>query len=62
MVNSKNVFRIFILKEFLFLFTVYGRDVKAVIEQPLEAEPMHPGKNTVTYESRLLKGLLLQLI
>ena len=45
-----------------FLFTVYGRDVKAVIEQPLEAEPMHPGKNTVTYESRLLKGLLLQLI
>jgi tetratricopeptide repeat protein 30 len=39
---------------------VYGKDVKAVIEQPLEAEPMHPGKNTVTYESRLLKNLLFK--
>ena len=42
--------------------SVYGKDVKAMIEQPLEAEPMHPGKNTVTYEARLLKSLLLQLI
>ena len=41
--------------------SVYGRDVKAVIEQPLEEEPMHPGRNTVSYESRLLKSLLLQL-
>lgn len=45
-----------------FVILVYGKDVKALIEQPLEAEPMHPGKNTVTYEARLLKSLLLQLI
>lgn len=45
-----------------FVVLVYGKDVKALIEQPLEAEPMHPGKNTVTYEARLLKSLLLQLI
>lgn len=47
---------------FFFVILVYGKDVKALIEQPLEAEPMHPGKNTVTYEARLLKSLLLQLI
>lgn len=47
---------------FVFVILVYGKDVKALIEQPLEAEPMHPGKNTVTYEARLLKSLLLQLI
>ncbi|KAH3867121.1 hypothetical protein DPMN_030246 [Dreissena polymorpha] len=40
---------------FLECCEMYGRE-------PLEAEPMHPGKNTVTYEARLLKGLLLQLI
>ncbi|ELU05516.1 hypothetical protein CAPTEDRAFT_145766 [Capitella teleta] len=40
----------------------YGRDVKAVIEQPLEEEPMHPGKNTVTYEARHIKALMLQLM
>ncbi|WAQ97054.1 TT30A-like protein [Mya arenaria] len=48
--------------QFLECCEMYGRDVKAMIEQPLEKEPMHPGKNTVTYEARLLKGLLLQLI
>ncbi|KAJ8319127.1 hypothetical protein KUTeg_004218 [Tegillarca granosa] len=48
--------------QFLECCEMYGRDVKAVIEQPLEAEPMHPGKNTVTYEARLLKNLLLQLV
>ncbi|XP_052264590.1 tetratricopeptide repeat protein 30A-like isoform X2 [Dreissena polymorpha] len=48
--------------QFLECCEMYGREVKALIEQPLEAEPMHPGKNTVTYEARLLKGLLLQLI
>jgi tetratricopeptide repeat protein 30 len=35
--------------------------VKTVIEQPLEEGQMHRGKNTVTYESRYLKALLLQL-
>ncbi|KAK2177132.1 hypothetical protein NP493_618g01012 [Ridgeia piscesae] len=48
--------------QFLEHCEMYGRDVKALVEQPLEEEPMHPGKNTVTYESRVLKALLLQLM
>ncbi|QQP40593.1 Uncharacterized protein FKW44_014693 [Caligus rogercresseyi] len=40
---------------------IYGRGVKTVIEQPLEETQVHKGKNTVTYEARLLKALLLQL-
>ncbi|XP_064601290.1 intraflagellar transport protein 70A-like [Liolophura sinensis] len=47
--------------QFLEHCEMYGRDVKALIEQPLEEEPRHPGKNTVSYEARLLKSLLLQL-
>ena len=39
----------------------YGRDVKAIVEPPLELEQLHPGKNTVTYEARLLRALLLQI-
>ena len=41
---------------------LYGRDVVAHVEAPLEEERMHPGKNTVTYEARQLKALLLQLM
>ena len=41
---------------------MYGRDVKAIIEQPLEEELLHPGKNTVTYEARLLKSLMQDLL
>ena len=48
--------------QFLECCETYGRDVKAMIEQPLEEELMHPGKNTVTYESRQLKALMLQLM
>ncbi|XP_005101014.1 tetratricopeptide repeat protein 30A [Aplysia californica] len=47
--------------QFLECCEMYGRDVKAIIEQPLEEEPMHPGRNTVAFEARLLKSLLLQL-
>ncbi|XP_071106591.1 intraflagellar transport protein 70A-like [Haliotis cracherodii] len=47
--------------QFLECCELYGRDVKAVIEQPLEEEPMHPGRNTVAFEARLLKSILLQL-
>lgn len=47
--------------QFLEHCEAYGRDVKALIEQPLEEEPKHPGKNTVAYESRMLKALLMQL-
>ncbi|XP_066978143.1 intraflagellar transport protein 70A isoform X1 [Macrobrachium rosenbergii] len=47
--------------QFLEHCEVYGRNVKSLIEQPLEEMAIHPGKNTVTYESRLLKALLLQI-
>lgn len=40
----------------------HGKSIKAIIEPPLEIETLHPGKNTVTYESRLLKTLLLQIM
>ena len=40
---------------------IYGKNVKTVIEQPLEEVQLHRGKNTVTYEARHLKALLLQL-
>ena len=39
----------------------YGKNVQTVIEQPLESEPLHAGKNTVSYEARLLKSLLLRI-
>ena len=42
--------------------SVYGKDVVASNEQPLDAEPMHPGRNTVTYEARQIKALMLHLI
>ncbi|XP_074647569.1 intraflagellar transport protein 70A-like [Tubulanus polymorphus] len=48
--------------QFLEHCEIYGRDVKAIIETPLEEDPMHPGKNTVTYEARLLKSLFLDLV
>ena len=47
--------------QFLEQCETYGKNVKTVIEQPLEEVQLHRGKNTVTYEARLLKALLLQL-
>jgi len=47
--------------QFLDHCEIYGRNVKTIIEQPLENETVHQGKNTVTYEARLVKSLLLQL-
>ncbi|XP_051478762.1 tetratricopeptide repeat protein 30B-like [Apus apus] len=40
----------------------YGRNIPAVIEQPLEEKRMHSGKNTVTYEARLLRALMYKII
>lgn len=48
--------------QFLEHCEVYGKSVPAVVEQPLEEEKMHPGKNTVTYEARVLKSLFLRLV
>ena len=39
---------------------VYGKEVKTVADQPLD-EPLHAGRNTVTYEARHLKALFLKL-
>jgi len=47
------------------LLLAHGRTVKVneqhngVLSQ--DTAPLHPGKNTVTYEARLLKALLLQV-
>ncbi|KAG8187859.1 hypothetical protein JTE90_001232 [Oedothorax gibbosus] len=40
----------------------YGRNVKVSMEQPLDNLPIHAGKNTVTYEARLLKSILLEIM
>ncbi|XP_015778261.1 PREDICTED: tetratricopeptide repeat protein 30A-like [Acropora digitifera] len=48
--------------QFLEHCELYGKNVPAVVEQPLEEEKMHPGKNTVTYEARVLKSLFLRLV
>ena len=48
--------------QFLEHCELYGRDIPAVIEETLEEERMHIGKNTVTYESRELKALIYEII
>ncbi|CAH8841709.1 unnamed protein product [Trichobilharzia szidati] len=48
--------------QFLEHCELYGRDIKVVIDQPIESVKIHPGQNTVTYEARLLKALLLELM
>ncbi|XP_051022104.1 tetratricopeptide repeat protein 30A2 [Acomys russatus] len=48
--------------QFLEQCELYGRSIPAVLEQPLEEERMHTGKNTVTYESRQLKALIYEII
>lgn len=47
--------------QFLEHCEVYGKNIPAMIEQPLEEEKMHIGKNTVTYESRHLKALMYEI-
>lgn len=48
--------------QFLEHCEVYGKEVPAIIEQPLEETHVHIGKNTVTYEARLLKALFYEVI
>ncbi|XP_039631100.1 tetratricopeptide repeat protein 30A isoform X1 [Polypterus senegalus] len=48
--------------QFLEHCEIHGKNIPALIEQPLEEERMHVGKNTVTYESRLLKALFYEII
>lgn len=52
-----------LVKVVLFVSTpAYGKEVPAIIEQPLEEIHTHIGKNTVTYEARLLKALFYEVI
>uniref|UniRef100_A0A672YKR4 Tetratricopeptide repeat protein 30 n=1 Tax=Sphaeramia orbicularis TaxID=375764 RepID=A0A672YKR4_9TELE len=48
--------------QFLEHCEVYGKEVPAIIEQPLEESHIHIGKNTVTYEARQLKALFYEVI
>ncbi|XP_019378550.1 PREDICTED: tetratricopeptide repeat protein 30A-like [Gavialis gangeticus] len=48
--------------QFLEQCELYGRNIPAVIEQPLEEERLHSGKNTVTYEARHLRALMYEVI
>ncbi|XP_018540184.1 tetratricopeptide repeat protein 30A isoform X2 [Lates calcarifer] len=48
--------------QFLEHCEVYGKEVPAIIEQPLDEVRIHIGKNTVTYEARLLKALFYEVI
>ncbi|XP_055507199.1 tetratricopeptide repeat protein 30A isoform X1 [Leucoraja erinacea] len=48
--------------QFLEHCEIYGKSVLAVIEQPLEEQRLHTGKNTVTYQARLLKSLIYEII
>ncbi|KAI5944690.1 intraflagellar transport protein 70B [Manis javanica] len=48
--------------QFLEQCELYGRNIPAVIEQPLEEERICTGKNTVTYESRQLKALIYEIV
>ncbi|XP_060696350.1 intraflagellar transport protein 70A isoform X2 [Hemiscyllium ocellatum] len=48
--------------QFLEHCEIYGKNVLAVIEQPLEEQKLHSGKNTVTYQARLLKSLIYEII
>uniref|UniRef100_UPI0037E71123 intraflagellar transport protein 70A n=1 Tax=Semicossyphus pulcher TaxID=241346 RepID=UPI0037E71123 len=47
--------------QFLDHCEAYGKEVPAIIEQPLEEVRIHIGKNTVTYEARLLKALFYEV-
>uniref|UniRef100_A0AAR2JM64 Tetratricopeptide repeat protein 30 n=1 Tax=Pygocentrus nattereri TaxID=42514 RepID=A0AAR2JM64_PYGNA len=47
--------------QFLEHCELYGRDVPAIIEQPLEEERIHIGKNTVTFEARMIKALFYEV-
>ena len=41
--------------------TAYGRNVPCRAEQPLREHTLDAGRNSVTYEARLLKSLFLRL-
>lgn len=63
--ESKTVFVCYLYWFFIYNHTiwklVYGKEVKANVETPMDPDPMHPGRNTVAFEARYLKWLLLEI-
>ncbi|VDO09216.1 unnamed protein product [Rodentolepis nana] len=47
--------------EFLDHCEIYGRNISVVADQPLEGEKRHSGQETIIFEARLLKFLLLKI-
>lgn len=43
------------------IISAHGKEVKTVAENPLEETTLLSGKETVTYEARLLKSMFLKL-
>ncbi|XGW22967.1 hypothetical protein V3C99_005310 [Haemonchus contortus] len=48
--------------QFLSRCEVHGRGIPTFVDGPLADSQADPIKNTVTYEARLLKSLLLQVL
>ncbi|XP_037084938.1 tetratricopeptide repeat protein 30A-like [Pollicipes pollicipes] len=46
--------------QFLENCEAFGKNIKTTIEAPLAETNLHPGKNTVTYEARLLRALYME--
>nr|CDS27319.1 tetratricopeptide repeat protein 30A [Hymenolepis microstoma] len=47
--------------EFLEHCEIYGRNARVVVDQPLEGDQGHSGQDTIIFEARLLKFLLLKI-
>ena len=48
--------------QFLIHCEQHGTRVKAIIESPLEMDTLHPGRNTVAFEARLLRSLFITIL
>ncbi|OAF68981.1 hypothetical protein A3Q56_03271 [Intoshia linei] len=44
---------------FLVQCEVYGQTISANIEQPIPVNMLYPGKNTIIYEARILRYILM---
>ena len=53
--NRFNVYQATMMSVLYFVRAAYGRSVPCRVEQPLGEHTLDAGKNTVTFEARLLK-------
>ncbi len=54
--------RMFVTLKNIFHSPDYGHNIPTAVEQPLQQNSIHSGRNTVTYEARLLKALYLRVL